>query len=62
MLRDEDEITSPGRRTDSGHFRKILKSKNLEIVHYYCAFYSSISTEPNLNPSTNSVKLFLLEP
>jgi len=36
--------------------------KKVEIVHYYCAFCSLKSAEPNLNPSANSVKLLLRKP
>jgi hypothetical protein len=49
-------ISSPG------HFRQILKSKNLEIVNYYCVFCFFKSTEPNLNLSAKNVNLFLREP
>ena len=35
---------------------------DLEIVHYYCAFYTSKSTKSNLNLSAKNVKLFLREP
>ncbi len=56
------KITSHFGISSSGHFWQILKSKNLEIVHYYCAFCSSKSTKPNLNLSAKNVNLFLREP
>jgi len=48
--------------SSSDHFRQILKSKNLEIVHYYCAFCFLKSTKHSLNLNANSVNLFLREP
>jgi len=48
--------------SSSGHFWQILKTKNLEIVYYYCAFCSLKSTNPNLNLSAKNVKLFMREP
>ena len=62
VLRARAKITSHFGISSSGHFRQILKSKNLEIVHYYCAFYFLKSTKPNLNLSAKNVKLFLREP
>jgi hypothetical protein len=37
-LRARAKITSHFGISSSGHFWQILKSKNLEIVHYYCVF------------------------
>jgi len=61
-LRARAKITSHLGISSSGHLWQILKSKNLEIVHYYCVFFSSISTKPNLNLSAKNVNLFLREP
>ncbi|MBW1852487.1 MAG: hypothetical protein JRJ15_13900 [Deltaproteobacteria bacterium] len=61
-LRARAKITSHFGISSSGHFRRTLKSKNLEIVHYYCAFCFSNSTKPNLNLSAKNVNLFLREP
>jgi len=61
-LRARAKITSHFGISSSDHFRQILKSKNLEIVHYYCAFCSLKSTKPNLNLSAKKVNLFLREP
>ncbi len=62
MLRARAEITSHFDISSSSHFWQILKTKNLEIVHYYCAFCSLKSTKPNLNLSAKNVKLFMREP
>jgi len=40
LLRTRAKITSHFGISSSGHFWQIFKSKNLEIVHYYCVFYS----------------------
>ncbi len=61
-LRARAKITSHFGISSPGHFRLILKSKNLEIVHYYCVFCFFKSTEPNLNLSAKNVNLFLREP
>jgi len=61
-LRARAKTTSHFGISSSGHFRQILKSNNLEIVHYYCAFFFSNSTKPNLNLSAKNVNLFLCEP
>jgi hypothetical protein len=61
-LRARAKITSHFDISSSSHFRQILKSKNLEIVHYYCAFCFLKSTKPNLNLSAKNLKLFLREP
>ncbi len=62
VLRVRAKITSHFGISSLGHFRQVLKSKNLEIVHYYCAFCFLNSTKPNLNLSAKNVKLFLREP
>jgi len=61
-LRARVKITSHFGISSSDHFWQILKSKNIEIVHYYCTFYSLKSTKPNLNLSAKNVNLFLHEP
>jgi hypothetical protein len=61
-LRARAKITLHFGISSSGHFWQLLKSKNLEIVHYSCAFCSLKSTEPNPNLSAKNVKLFLREP
>jgi len=48
--------------SSSDHFWQILKTKNLEIGHYYSAFCSSKPTKPKLNLSAKNVNLFLREP
>jgi len=62
MLRARAKITSYFGISSSGHFWQILKSKNLEIVHYYCAFCSLKSTKPKPNLSAKNVNLFFREP
>jgi len=61
-VRARAKITSHFGISSSGHFWQVLKSKNLVIVHYYCAFYFLESTKPNLNLSAKNVNLFLREP
>ena len=61
-LRARAKITLHFGIPSSDHFRQILKSKNIEIVYYYCPFCSLKSTKPNLNLSVKNVKLFLREP
>jgi len=61
-LRARAKITSHFGISSSGHFWQVLKSKNLEIVHYYCAFFSLKSIKPKLNLSAKNVNLFLREP
>jgi hypothetical protein len=62
VIRARAKITSHFGISSPGHLRQILKSKNLEIVHYYCVFCFLKSTEPNLNLSAKNVNLFLREP
>ena len=61
-LRARAKINSHFGIPSSGHFWQILKSKNLEIVHYYSAFYSLKSTKPNPNLSAKNDNLFFCEP
>jgi hypothetical protein len=61
-LRARAKITSHFGISSSSHFWQIFKNKNLEIVHYYCAFCSSKFVKPNLNLSAKNVNLFLREP
>jgi hypothetical protein len=61
-IRARTKITSYFGISSSNHFWQILKTKNLEIVHYYCVFCSLKSTKPNRNLSAKNVKLFLREP
>ncbi len=61
-IRARTKITSPFGISSSGHFLQILKTKNLEIVHYYCVFCSLKSAKPNQNLSAKNVKFFLREP
>ena len=62
VLRACAKITSHFGISSSDHFWQILKTKNLEIVHYYSVFCSSKSTKPKLNLSAKNVNLFLREP
>ncbi len=62
LLRARAKITSHFGISSSSHFLQILKSKNLEIVHYYGTFCSLQSTNPNLNLSAKKVNLFLRKP
>ena len=61
-LRARAIITSHFGISSSSHFWQILKSKNLEIVHYYSAFRFLKSTKPKLNLGAKNVNLFLREP
>ena len=62
LLRAHAKITSHFDISSSSHFWQILKTNNLEIVHYYSAFCSLKFTKPNLNLCAKNVKLFLREP
>ena len=62
QLRARAKITSHFDISSSSHFRQFLKSKNLEILQYYCSFCFLKSTKPNINLSAKNVKLFLREP